>query len=895
MKSQTKSLFIWGIIVALGALLVTTGQGATPLKHNYICSAGPPCTGGFHNSGNFDAGQVKLHFTVAEGTPDGNYAWSAIGDGVGIPPGSVQVQNGVVTSGQDWIIWHTPGFTWPTATIGIVTVSGSAHVRVASGSPTGGFYLVNGNHYCCCENGCTPTITYTDTVELVIGEGPAADENQTKECDAKTDCSGSGCSGEPMAKYSIHLLLASLHIEDTPISYTSPRGPSTAFKVVYNQREANQPASFNYSNLGPKWTFNWLSYVTDDGPSSPPANPSVYVRGGGTETFSGYNSSTQSYTSDRQTLAVLVWMGNGTYEKRFPDGSKEVFGQIDESTTPRRVFLSSVVDAAGNPAMLRDHGSRITSITDSLGQSTSLEYDENDPFKIVTVTDPFGRSAHFEYNGEDRQLSKITDPIGIESEFEYEVGTDFIKKMTTPYGATAFARGEIGTSVRWLEATDPQGGKERVEYNEAASNIASSETSAPPGVYNNDLQFRNTFYWSKIAMSQTPGDYSKAEQFHWLATPDGKISGVRHSQKKALESRVRYTYEDQTDPTKVGKNALPIKIARIVTGGATELSQYTYNPLGNVLKETDPVGRVKTFYYATNNSDVLAVYQRNPAGASLDPDGQSADKIAAYTYNSLHKPLTETDAAGQVTTYLYNPFGQVLTRTNAKGEITTYAYGDGNPVPVGYLASITSPAFNNVSAVTTFGYDSARRVRTVTNYPDQYTVTTDYDDIDRKTYISYPDSTWEQFTYVDFDTGALRLDVTEVSTAADAGLTATTMETGKWTRSPTHSGGRRSITGARVDPWTVSLTPMATRPSSTTIFRAASIRGTTRTRVQLLTYMKGKRCRKRLALPVALLPRLWGQVTVAGKPAIHMKPMEISARLVMATPFTLHPARRRRR
>src|SRR5439155_19698372 len=122
------------------------------------------------------------------------------------------------------------------------------------------------------------------------------------------------------------------------------------------------------------------------------------------------------------------------------------------------------------------------------------------------------------------------------------------------------------------------------------------------------------------------------------------------------------------------------------------------NTLGNLLVETDPTGRVKSYRYDQNNIDVLEVYQRNSTGVSLDPDGKHADRIAAYTYNSLHEQLTESDGAGQITTYTYNNSGQILTRTNAKNETTTYTYG--GTVPAGYPASITSPPFNGVSAVT---------------------------------------------------------------------------------------------------------------------------------------------------------------------------------------------------
>src|SRR5207247_7684291 len=78
-----------------------------------------------------------------------------------------------------------------------------------------------------------------------------------------------------MARYAVHAMLASLTIIDGPLGYSPPRGPKIGFTVVYNQLEANQPANFTYSNFGPKWTFNWLSYITDD-PTKPAAEAGLY-------------------------------------------------------------------------------------------------------------------------------------------------------------------------------------------------------------------------------------------------------------------------------------------------------------------------------------------------------------------------------------------------------------------------------------------------------------------------------------------------------------------------------------------------------------------------------------------------------------------------------------------
>ncbi len=43
--------------------------------------------------------------------------------------------------------------------------------------------------------------------------------------------------------------------------------------------------------------------------------------------------------------------------------------------------------------------------------------------------------------------------------------------MTTPYGTTAFARSQSSAVDRWIEVTDPLGGKERVQSKEAAPGI----------------------------------------------------------------------------------------------------------------------------------------------------------------------------------------------------------------------------------------------------------------------------------------------------------------------------------------------------------------------------------------------------------------------------------------
>ena len=748
------------LVVCLFALSALPDRlyGAQDLRFNYICATNG--VGGFHSQSDADVGRVAIHVTLRGTVADGRYYIHLSGVNMYWERDAlVEVTGGVVTFNQDAVVFaESPWF------FGIGNPFGS--IRVAPGQPnitggvTDGFVGVDGDHYNCCAYGCSNPITHTQVLEVFIGSDPTPPPfPNTKPCDFKSGgnqkkcqtCSGvdSVADSFGMARYSVHSMLVSLNIEDTPLRYSPPYGPGINFTATYNQRESQQPSTFNYSNLGPKWTFNWLSYITDN-PNAQLPLTSVYVPGGGAELFA-FNSSSQAFTPDPQSHATLVKTGTSSYEKRLPDGSKQVFGLSDGATSyPRRIFMTQVVDPAGNAVTIGyDSGFRVTTLTDAIGQDTTLAYELTaDLLKITKVTDPFGRFAKFEYT--DGKLDTITDEIGIQSHVTYLSGTDSIDSLTTPYGTTTFTSGQNGTN-RWIEATDPLGGKERVEFRDQAPGISASDPVAPnaPGITNGGLDSANTFYWDKKAMLLAPGDYTKAQITHWLFNADGSVSGIPSSKKQPLENRVWFTYLGQSDYLHAGPSANPSQVARVLGDGSNQLSTYEYNSAGKTTKSTDPAGRVMTYIYDINQIDLLEVRQTT---------GTNNELLRSVTYNPLHVPLTDTDAAGKVTTYTYNPQGQILTHENARHEITTYAYG--GTAPTGHLETITSPPFQGNSAVTRFGYDTFHRVRTVTNVADNYTVTTDYDSLDRKTTVTYPDTTFEQFQYTDNITGAKTLDLT---------------------------------------------------------------------------------------------------------------------------------------
>lgn len=559
-------------------------------------------------------------------------------------------------------------------------------------------------------------------------------------CDPSTDpC---GCPAG-MTVPRVYLLDVSLNLTDTPVGHSPPVGPAVPFTVRYSQRDNQFSSTFTYSNFGSQWTFDWLAYIMDD-PATPPAGVTYYMPGGGNRTFTGFDAATQTFAYQVLDQTLLTRTSPGTYQMLSPDGTLRVFGQSDGGVTTRRVFLTQLIDPAGNAVTLTyDSHLRITAITDAIGQQTTLQYGNTaDIFKITKVTDPFGRSATFGYNTAN-QLISITDVLGLVSGFTYDpTTTDLVTTLTTPYGVTRFTNAESGTT-RSMEILYPDGNRERVEFNQSTTlGIAVSDPpqTVPLGMAttNNFLYFRNTYYWDKQGCAYAYGDYTKARIYHWLHSTDLQSPvGILESTRAPLEGRVWHDYTGQTTSNRsivVGTTSQPIHTGRVLDDGSTQLYYRQYNNFGNVTTTVDPAGRTFTYTYAANDIDLLETRQTRAGQSEL---------MRQITYNAQHRPLASTDAAGQTTTYTYNTRGQITTATDALGNTTTYQY-DAN----GYRTSVAGPL--GATDTTTWTYDAFGRIQTLTDNSG-YTLTYGYDAFDRITTITYPDTTVQAFAYALLD------------------------------------------------------------------------------------------------------------------------------------------------
>ncbi len=509
---------------------------------------------------------------------------------------------------------------------------------------------------------------------------PNAPENDPPSCGTG---GGGGGGGTGMASANAYSMLASLHIKDTPMGYSPPIGPDINYRFDYAHRQTNQPGTFVFTNLGQNWNFNWLSYLTVD-PSTSVA--SVRVRQGGTEV---YALSGGVYTPNFLSQALLVNMGGGVYERRMKDGSVEVYNQPD-SSSPARIFLTQVKDPQGNTVFVQyDVNFRISTITDSIGQVSTINYLSNTVgnvgfYKMSSILDPFGRSCSFAYDSTTTNLLSITDVISLKSSFQYDTTSSFISQLTTPYGTTRFYDYVPGIDVY------PAVGL-RFTYPDGTSSVIENWID----------ERKSTYYWDRHALAMYPNDpvnqiYTHCELMKWTFDTNTGLEAsstqwVTHPLESTSPIYMRY-------PGSIGLNY----------AGPTNLPSSVSRNLGNLTVNLTVGGTVTPGDVLGIRNDYNDVFYTVQAGDTLE-------KVAAGLQNAVN-----TNAAYQANGVSAGLIGTTISLRSERDLSRTYT----KYVSVGATETLTLLSQVRQSAIATLTGPIAvgDRYELIAEYPTRITV-----------------------------------------------------------------------------------------------------------------------------------------------------------------------------
>jgi len=267
----------------------------------------------------------------------------------------------------------------------------------------------------------------------------------------------------------------------------------------------------------------------------------------------------------------------------------------------------------------------LRSLSSASGLETKIAYDKN--CHITSITTETGRI--------------------------YKVSTDFaghIESITLPNGSTVdytYNKDGYLSSV-----TDPDGATIRYEYD------AKGQMSAAYDGEGNQV-IANTYDDEGRVITQTDAR--------------GNISTVVYEQGKsiltdALGIQTTYSYNDSYQTTSIERDGV--------------VRHKSYNSGGQLLSETDGLGRVSSYNYDTFGN--------------LSRIGRSDGTFQEITYDDDAHPLTVRDFDGALVHNTYDKEGNLISRMNADGTIVFYSY-DG----YGRMASITDELGN----ITTFKWD----------------------------------------------------------------------------------------------------------------------------------------------------------------------------------------------
>jgi RHS repeat-associated protein len=573
-----------------------------------------------------------------------------------------------------------------------------------------------------------------------------------------------------MATWAVPEPYVGLELVDLPLAYRPACGPMVAFRLNYRQLGAvvEDPVIFS---VGPNWSCSFRACVIAPNWSSGSA---MLHRGG-----AGWIDYQAGVPQPRDGSLITSLAGGGFQISR-RDGSVETYTtQLEVSSNNPVLFITTSTDPAGNSLTYNYYTTnsvqRLGSVTDADGRSTQLFYGNAAfPNHITQVVDPFSRTNLLAYDA-DGYLTNITDVAGLSSSFAYDSGDyrDWIKNLTTPYGSTGFQYGgdEYTTNGTGVDAytlvTLPTGGHHLYMYRSSSSWL-SSWNPTPPNTspFSNTFEQQsdgffptdNTFYWGPLqyaALSTTnpyglsTSDYSLSRMRHWLdnggvsaaislecaPSPDGTTPG----------EITWYDYQGKSFSFLEGASDFPSFVAKLLSDGSTT---FTYSLPGEYLRVTNEVStfsepdgsvglRTNEFIYAANGIDLLQWV------------GPNAEQVVSNYFapgNTIHQPDAIFDALNEGTYYIYNSCGQVTSVQTPAGLTTTNIY-----YTSGASANLLSTTIDlQITRTNAYTYYANGLVETKT---DNRGLTTTYtwDNLQRLTGVSYPDSTTTSnaYTYLD--------------------------------------------------------------------------------------------------------------------------------------------------
>jgi RHS repeat-associated protein len=470
----------------------------------------------------------------------------------------------------------------------------------------------------------------------------------------------------------------------------------------------------------------------------------------------------------------------------------DVRGSHEHFTYDNNGQLLTRKDARGNVVLTNtyDEAGRILTQTNGVGDETTFSYEEAREGEITEATNPRGFVTLYEYAGGvlERRIDAIGSGHRAEWIYEYDPATLGRTAVTDPNGNTTRmtydAQGNrtsvenpLGDRTQW--AYDPLG--DLVEYTDGVGNTATLEYD----------ERGNLLKASTPLVGSVPPETSVVEYFYedeahpgdvtTIKNPDGDTTTFTYDSAGNRATETSATGDETTFTWNARGNLTSEVSPRGNVAGASPsayTSAFTYDPAGDRLTATDPLGDERKWGYdadgnvssetdANGNTTTFTYDAANQRTSSIRADGHTEhltydedgniasevngrEKATTFAYDQFDHLKEQVDPLGRTTAYTFDGAGNLTSSEDAAGRTTTYVhnaadeltgveYGSepGGDVEYSYDEAGRLVSMIDATGESTYAYNSLGELTSSTNGHGD-TVSYGYDLAGHETSITYP-------------------------------------------------------------------------------------------------------------------------------------------------------------
>ena len=516
---------------------------------------------------------------------------------------------------------------------------------------------------------------------------------------------------------------------NSPRSITTPSGAKTTY---YYDKYGNKIKSINENNQTTTYEYD-EHYITLIGGVSSKGNLLKETRPNGVVIE-------HSYDDSNNLLSTTTTYPNG--DKTTTSNRYDAFNSIISTTDEHGLTTTYEYDARGNKISQTDSQNRVTKYSyNSQNRLIKTEYPDGTTESktydamgnLISETNQEGETTSYEYDGADR-LIKTTYPDGSTTQTKYDEAGRVVKTVDQRGNETSFEYDAVGNKIK---TTDALGGETKYSY-DANGNLLSVTDAL-----NHTTSYEYNALNQRVKTIYPDGTTTK---------PKMNKSGLPISKTNEAGYTTTFAYDTSSIVPRLNRVTLPNQAT----------TNYTYNPQGQKLSQSDALNHTITYSYKPTGelkSETLPLGQSKTY--SYDKEGKVtkitdfANRAQKFIYNSYNRLVKIEYSDGNSVTYDYTPSGRVKTITDSSGTIEK-AYDS-----LGRLKSQTNPSGETIeyeydkagnivkiqtpTKTITKTYDALNRLKSVTD--NKGTTNYIYDAIGRVTKVEYPNGVSTEYSY----------------------------------------------------------------------------------------------------------------------------------------------------